>query len=60
MQEVVDAAMYLDRSSLETRALIITGAGQKAFAAGADIKEMSTVSFAEVGWVEWNQGNSRY
>lgn len=49
MRELVDAAMFLDRSDPDTRCIIITGAGSKAFAAGADIKEMSTVTFAEVG-----------
>lgn len=38
----------LDAVDLETvRALILTGAGQKAFVAGADIGEMSTLSKAE-------------
>lgn len=47
MQEVVDAAMFLDRSDPDTKVVIVTGSGEKAFAAGADIKEMSTVSFAD-------------
>ena len=31
-----------------TQSIIITGAGSKAFAAGADIKEMASLSFSEV------------
>ena len=31
----------------ETRALVLTGAGEKSFVAGADIREMSTLTKAE-------------
>ena len=48
MSEVVSAAMFLDRDLPAVKAIIITGAGKKAFAAGADIKEMSTISYADV------------
>ncbi len=48
MKEVVSAAMYLDRSKPQIKSLIITGAGSKAFAAGADIKEMSAMSYPDV------------
>jgi enoyl-CoA hydratase len=52
MHEVVSVCMYLDRNHPAARVIIITGAGDKAFAAGADIKEMATVGYAEVsGWV---------
>lgn len=44
--EELDAA--LDAVNLdETRALILTGAGEKSFVAGADIREMSTLTKAE-------------
>ena len=44
--EELDAA--LDAVNLdETRALILTGAGEKSFVAGADIGEMSTLTKAE-------------
>lgn len=44
--EELDAA--LDAVNLEeTRALILTGAGEKSFVAGADIGEMSTLTEAE-------------
>ena len=53
MHEVVSACMYLDRNHPAARVIIITGAGDKAFAAGADIKEMATVGYAEVGAASW-------
>ena len=40
--------LFLDSIDLETtRALILTGAGEKSFVAGADIGEMSTLTKAE-------------
>lgn len=51
MREVVSACLYLDRQHPGARAVIITGAGSKAFAAGADVKEMAAVGYAEVGGV---------
>lgn len=48
-------AHLMEKSPLEARALIITGAGEKAFVAGADIKEMVSLTpeqaktFAEKG-----------
>ena len=47
--EVLDALdKTLDGVDLETvRCLVITGAGQKSFVAGADIGEMSTLTKAE-------------
>ena len=47
--EVLDALdQTLDQVDLETvRCLVITGAGQKSFVAGADIGEMSTLTKAE-------------
>jgi len=47
MNEVVSAAAEFD-SDPGIGAIIITGAGEKAFAAGADIKEMAELSFADV------------
>lgn len=47
MHEIVSAAMFLDREHPTTKVIIITGEGKKAFAAGADIKEMSQVSYSE-------------
>ena len=55
MQEIVSAAQHLDRQS-SVKALIITGEGTKAFAAGADIKEMACQTYSEVrpvGTVNW-------
>jgi enoyl-CoA hydratase len=46
MNEVTSAATELDNDS-GIGAIIITGAGGKAFAAGADIKEMAGLSFAD-------------
>ena len=43
-----DLSKALDEVDLDTvRCLIITGAGEKSFVAGADIKEMSNLSKAE-------------
>lgn len=47
MAEVTAAAAEFDNDP-GIGAIIITGAGTKAFAAGADIKEMSSLSFSEV------------
>ena len=47
MREVTEAAAELDADP-GIGAIIITGAGEKAFAAGADIKEMASLSFSEV------------
>ena len=46
MNEVTGAATELDNDP-DIGAIIITGAGGKAFAAGADIKEMAGLSFAD-------------
>ena len=58
MIEVTSAAADFDADPA-IGAIIITGAGGKAFAAGADIKEMSTLSFADVfdadHFAGWNQ-----
>ncbi|MER5636735.1 enoyl-CoA hydratase [Kitasatospora sp. NPDC002227] len=51
MNEVVDAATTFDRDP-EIGAMIITGSA-KAFAAGADIKEMQTNTFPEVYLDDW-------
>ena len=47
MREVTSAAAEFDDDA-GIGAIIITGAGAKAFAAGADIKEMASLSFSEV------------
>jgi enoyl-CoA hydratase len=47
MNEVVSAAAEFD-SDPGIGAIIVTGSGEKAFAAGADIKEMADLSFADV------------
>lgn len=47
MREVTTAAAEFDADP-SIGAIIITGAGEKAFAAGADIKEMASLSFSEV------------
>lgn len=47
MRELVAACTYLDRSHPTARVLVITGSGSKAFAAGADIKEMASVTYSE-------------
>lgn len=49
MGELVAACQYLDRKHPSARVIIVTGSGSKAFAAGADIKEMSSVTYSEVG-----------
>lgn len=54
MHEVVDTVMALD-ADRGVRAIILTGRG-KAFAAGADIREMATLTHAQVrgclfGWL---------
>jgi enoyl-CoA hydratase len=47
MNEVTTAAAEFDADP-SIGAIVITGAGGKAFAAGADIKEMAALSFADV------------
>ena len=44
----MSTALFLDREHPSTRVIVITGKGDKAFAAGADIKEMSKLKYAEV------------
>ena len=46
MEEIVSAAQALDQDT-QVKALIITGEGTKAFAAGADIKEMASQDYSE-------------
>jgi enoyl-CoA hydratase len=47
MNEVTTAAAEFDNDP-GIGAIIVTGSGEKAFAAGADIKEMAALSFADV------------
>lgn len=51
MREVVDAATGFDRSA-EVGAIVLTGS-QKAFAAGADIKEMSSQTYDSMYEADW-------
>ena len=47
MTEIVHAAHLFDKSN-DVKAIILTGLGTKAFAAGADIKEMVSQTYSEV------------
>jgi hypothetical protein len=47
MEEMVHASHRLDLTD-DVKAIIITGEGTKAFAAGADIKEMASQTYSEV------------
>lgn len=47
MEELASACLYLERQHPSAKVVIITGAGSKAFAAGADIKEMASLSYAD-------------
>ncbi|BDA46697.1 probable enoyl-CoA hydratase echA8 [Coccomyxa sp. Obi] len=58
MEEIVHASHWLDRMD-SVKGIIITGEGNKAFAAGADIKEMASQNYSEAykrrfmeGWKE--------
>ena len=57
VSELANALEELDRDE-EIRCMVITGAGEKAFAAGADIKEMSGKSLVEMmlrGFQAWER-----
>src|SRR5438876_11194721 len=57
VSELANALEELDRDE-EIRCMVITGAGEKAFAAGADIKEMSDMSPIEMmlgGFQTWER-----
>lgn len=47
MKEILEAGRAAD-SDPNVKAIIITGSGSKAFAAGADIKEMASQTYAQV------------
>jgi len=47
VRELVDSALSMDADT-SIGAIIVTGAGDKAFAAGADIKEMSALSYMDM------------
>ena len=51
MHEFVDTVMALDADS-SVRSIIVTGRG-KAFAAGADIREMANLTAQQVEWCCW-------
>ncbi len=57
MKDVVGAAMLLDDDA-DIGAIIITGS-ERAFAAGADIKEMSTMSYMDMYLADWFAGWDR-
>src|SRR2546430_5981849 len=55
--ELADALEEFDRDD-EIRCIVLTGAGERAFAAGADIKEMSNKSPIDMllgGFENWNR-----
>ena len=57
VKELADALEEFDRDDA-IRCIVITGAGDKAFAAGADIKEMSNktpIDMAIGGFDEWSR-----
>jgi len=57
VNELADALEAFDRDD-EIRCIVLTGAGEKAFAAGADIKEMSDKSPIDMmlgGFESWNR-----
>ncbi|SDJ98580.1 enoyl-CoA hydratase [Cryobacterium psychrotolerans] len=58
LQDVVAAATALDRDP-EIGAIVVTGSA-RAFAAGADIKEMATKSFVEMYLADWFAGWDRF
>ena len=45
-KEVLEELYYTLKNSAQTRVLIVTGSGEKAFVAGADIKEMVPMTSA--------------
>jgi enoyl-CoA hydratase/carnithine racemase len=47
MHEVVDAVLELDGRD-DVRAIVLTGRGARAFAAGADIREMAALDARQV------------
>src|ERR1043165_2828926 len=47
LKELIDAFAAYDADTSQ-RCLVLTGSGEKAFAAGADIKEMQPQGFAEM------------
>lgn len=51
MHEVTSAAIAIDQEP-DVKVINLTGEGPKAFAAGADIKEMAEKSYSEVGHVQ--------
>ncbi|MFJ7084967.1 enoyl-CoA hydratase [Streptomyces griseus] len=52
MRETVEAAEALDRDP-EVGCIVVTGSGTKAFAAGADIKEMQPQSYTDMYLSDW-------
>ena len=58
LQDVVAAATALDRDP-EIGAIVVTGSA-RAFAAGADIKEMASKSFVEMYLADWFAGWDRF
>src|SRR5437660_6063090 len=57
VSELADALEAFDRDE-QILCIVLTGAGEKAFAAGADIKEMSDkspIQMMEGGFESWNR-----
>ncbi|RST16928.1 enoyl-CoA hydratase [Streptomyces sp. WAC04770] len=52
MRETVEAAEALDRDP-DVGCIVITGSGEKAFAAGADIKEMQPQTYMDMYLSDW-------
>jgi len=55
LEELIDAFALLEADP-QHRCAVVTGAGDKAFAAGADIKEMADKSLAEFYGQDWFSG----
>lgn len=57
LEEVSDALIELEEDA-SVRVVIVTGAGEKAFAAGADIGELNTLSSAGLGAAQSRSGQA--
>lgn len=53
MTEIVGAALEEADQNVETRVVILTGAGDRAFCAGADIKAISAGTYETEAWRRW-------
>ena len=57
LKEVSEALAEMERNE-SVRAVVMTGAGEKAFAAGADISELNTIASAGLGAVQSRSGQA--